>query len=135
MFSDVSAFESIYGFNKAMEKGPFYSRGRVADPEKSHIFGAQTAEQHRDRSRKIVSTAVSQRARDSHDDSLLTRCLQLTLKHVTAYKPIISKNVAVLLERLGYAAGSFLSTFNVAPDLRRFTFDTRTIYRKVAAVV
>ncbi|MCJ1248451.1 hypothetical protein MMC30_005669 [Trapelia coarctata] len=105
LFSDTPAFESIYGFNKGVEKGEYYVMTGDRDPKKGPIFALHTDKQHRERSRKIVSTA-------------------LTLKHVTSYEPIVSKNFAVFLERLGHAADLSSSTFNIVPYVRRFTFDT-----------
>ena len=72
LFSDPSAFESIYGFNKGIEKGEYYLMASNGDPAKAHIFAAQTDKQHRERSRKIVSTAVSQKTADSNDNASLT---------------------------------------------------------------
>jgi len=61
LFSDVSAFESIYGYNKSIEKGEYYLMVGDPDPEKASTFATRTDKRHRERSRKIVSTVVSQK--------------------------------------------------------------------------
>jgi len=60
---------------------------------------------------------------------------QLTPKHATSYEPIVSQNLTIFLERLGHAAGSPSRTFNIAPHVRRFTFDTRKFYRMIKSTL
>ncbi|KAI9742352.1 MAG: hypothetical protein M1818_003885 [Claussenomyces sp. TS43310] len=106
-FSNLSDFEAIYGFNKAIEKGDFYSFGRDRATQAGSIFSARTDAEHREHKRRVVGPA-------------------LTSKSVATYAPLISKNVAIFLDRLEEActSGKEGSAVNVAPDIHRFTFDT-----------
>ena len=58
LFSDLAAYQSIYGFQSKVEKGDFYALAGSPDPQKHNIFQCQTDDQHRDRARKVVSVAV-----------------------------------------------------------------------------
>jgi len=106
-FSSLSAFEAIYGFNRAIEKGNFYDFGRDAHTQEGSTFSARTDATHREHRRKVVGPAL------------------LTSK-VASYEPIISRNTSILLSRLTDARSSSedASTVNVAPYIHRYTFDT-----------
>ena len=59
LFSDYAAHDAIYGFNKNIGKGDFYAGAGDPDPQKASILQLENEQAHRDRSRKIVSVAVS----------------------------------------------------------------------------
>ncbi|KAL9117443.1 MAG: hypothetical protein Q9187_006023 [Circinaria calcarea] len=106
-FSDLSDFNVIYGFNKAFEKGDFYSFGRDSRAKAGSIFTARSDQVHREHRRKVVGPALS------------------TAK-VATYEPVISKNVSNLTSRLTEAlsVSKNSSSINVAPYIHRYTFDT-----------
>lgn len=106
-FSDLSDFNAIYGFNKAMEKGDFYSFGHDSMAQAGNIFTARSDQAHREHRRKVVGPALS------------------TAK-VATYEPVISKNVSILILRLTEATSvsKNASAVNVVPYIHRYTFDT-----------
>ncbi|MCJ1403292.1 hypothetical protein MMC11_006515 [Xylographa trunciseda] len=105
LFSDFAAFEAIYGFNKTIEKGDFYAAAGDPDPKKATVLQLGKEQAHRDRSRKIVSVA-------------------LTYSHAISYEPLVSKNTITLVKQLEMATQSSNYQVNIAPYLLRFTFDT-----------
>ncbi|MCJ1426920.1 hypothetical protein MMC29_004823 [Sticta canariensis] len=108
-FSSLSAFDAIYGFNKNFEKGNFYAFGRDPQAQLGSIFTARTDAIHREHRRKVVGPALSP-------------------SKVATYRPIIERNISILLSRLAEAKRSpeNVPTVNVAPYLHRYTFDTST---------
>ena len=108
-FSDLSDFNAIYGFNKALEKGDFYSFGRDASSEAGSIFSARSDRVHREHKRKVVGPALS-------------------TGKIGTYEPVISKNVSIFIARLTEAMSLLndTSSMNIAPEIHRYTFDTLT---------
>ena len=106
-FSNLSAFDAIYGYNRSLEKGDFYAFGRDAVTEAGSIFSARTDAIHREHRRKVVGPALG-------------------AGKTATYEPIISKNVITLLSRLTEAQNSVKGAFaiDIAGLIHRFTFDT-----------
>jgi benzoate 4-monooxygenase len=101
-FSSLSDFEAIYGFNKCFEKGDFYNFSRE-NRRTENIFSSRTEASHREHRRKVVSPALS-------------------VGKVASYKPVISKNVSVLILRLK-ALLKESQGIDIAALLHRYTFD------------
>jgi benzoate 4-monooxygenase len=105
-FSTPEAFESIYGFNHAFEKGDFYSFARDKATGASNIFSARTHAEHRDRRRKVVGAA-------------------LTTSHIRSYSPIIARHVQHFLSKLSAASADAKdNVVNIAEPVHALTFNT-----------
>jgi benzoate 4-monooxygenase len=102
-FPGLSNFDAIYGFNKHIEKGDFYSSG-CDNRQMENIFTSRTDASHREHGRKVVGPALS-------------------ATNVASYELIISKNVSVLLSRVR-AQLQDRSAIDVANIIHRYTFDT-----------
>lgn len=104
-FSDQKAFESIYGFNHAFEKGSFYQFARDSATGASNVFSARTHAEHRDRRRKVVGAA-------------------LTTSHIRSYKPVVEKHVQHFLSKLSAEiTDAKHDVINVAESVHAFTFN------------
>lgn len=107
LFSSLSAFDAIYGFNRSLEKGEFYDFARDVRNQKGSVFSAQTDAIHRDHRRKVVGPAFA-------------------TSKIAAYEPVISKHVSNFISRLNLeqTKSKDRSTVNVAPYIHQYTFDT-----------
>ena len=104
-FSDLAAFEAIYGYNKSFEKGDFYNYARDERTLAGSIFSARTDALHREVKRKVVGPALS-------------------TSKIFSYEPIISKHVGHLISRLAEALPEDASKLNVAPYIHNYAFNT-----------
>lgn len=113
VFSDLAAFEAIYGFNKYFEKGDFYSFGRDGGRRQSgSVFSARTDAVHREHRRKVVGPAF-------------------VASKIAGYEPTVAKNVSLFVSRLAdelrtSTNGSVVkdSALNIASHVHRYTFET-----------
>lgn len=108
-FSTLDAFESIYSFDKAIEKDDFYLFGRDPDPAERtrSIFSTKSDAEHRVKKRKVLGPALGSAAK------------------VGRYEGVILRHVDVLVSRLRAEMpedGTGRSV-NLAPLLHRFTLD------------
>ena len=110
-FSDLAAFEAIYGFNKYFEKGSFYLFARE-DSKLGNVFTATTDAAHREHRRKVVGPAF-------------------LAGKIAAYEPTVAKNVSFLVSSLAEKLGTLKngssvkgSALNVAPHIHRYAFET-----------
>jgi benzoate 4-monooxygenase len=104
-FSTPEAFESIYGFNHAFEKGDFYAFARDPATGASNIFSARTHAEHRDRRRKVVGAA-------------------LTTSHIRSYSPIVARHVQYFLSQLSVASADAKdNVLNIAEPVHALTFN------------
>lgn len=107
LFSSLSAFDAIYGFNKFLEKDDFYDFAREPRSQAGSVFSARTDAIHREHRRKVVGPAFSS-------------------SKIAAYEPVISKHVSNLLSRLKVEQekSEDRPIINIAPYIHRYTFDT-----------
>jgi cytochrome P450 len=77
----LAAYNQIYGTDKVFEKGDFYSFGRLPKTGEGSVFTARTAAEHRDHRRRVQATAV-------------------TGTRIASYKPVIAKNITILLQHI-----------------------------------
>ncbi|OJK04767.1 hypothetical protein ASPACDRAFT_1851729 [Aspergillus aculeatus ATCC 16872] len=121
-FSQLPAFEAIYGFHKAIEKDDFYTfgEGRRRRPQRDvSVFAAQTNLVHRQKRRRMLGPA-------------------LTRAQIQRYEPVIARHVAVLVGRLAEEVARLEQeqeqqqqqigllgelNVNVAPLVHRFALD------------
>lgn len=106
-FSSLSAFEAIYGYNKSLEKGDFYSFSRESYTGIENVFSARTDSIHREKRRKIYGPALS-------------------TSKVAHYEPAIMKNVCIFISHLTEAHSRLenVSSLNVASYLHLYTLNT-----------
>lgn len=106
-FSSLSAFEAIYGFNKSLEKGDFYSFSREIYTGIENVFSARTDSIHREKRRKIFGPALS-------------------TSKVAHYEPAIMKNVSIFVSHLAEAHARLdnVSGVNVASYIHLYTLHT-----------
>lgn len=104
-FASLPAFEAVYGFNKSLEKGPFYDFARDAHTQAGSIFTARTDAIHREHKRKVVGAA-------------------LLANKIATYEPTISRNVHTLVSRLTEAQSSSTTATDVCSFVHRYTLDT-----------
>ncbi|PYI21575.1 cytochrome P450 [Aspergillus violaceofuscus CBS 115571] len=118
-FSQLPAFEAIYGFHKAIEKDDFYTFGAPRPQTDVSVFATQSNPVHRQKRRRMLAPA-------------------LTRTKVLRYEPVIARHVAVLVARLeaglreqeegrqadsGQMEVEVEVEVNVAPLVHRFTLD------------
>ncbi|PWY94814.1 cytochrome P450 pisatin demethylase [Aspergillus sclerotioniger CBS 115572] len=107
-FSSLEDFDAIYGFNKSIEKGDFFTFGRGSSQCEASIFSTKSNSLHRQKKRKVFGPALSS-------------------AKVGKYESVITKHVAVLLARLESSrrpANDRIAAVNVAPLMSQFTLDT-----------
>ncbi|RDW63956.1 hypothetical protein BP5796_10458 [Coleophoma crateriformis] len=105
-FSSLADFDAIYGYNRNIEKGDFYSFGRQKASDAS-IFSARSDAAHKEHRKKVVGPALS------------------TSKIIT-YHPVVKKNVANFLGKIARARGpgNEDGTVEISELVHAFTFDT-----------
>ncbi|PYH79144.1 cytochrome P450 pisatin demethylase, partial [Aspergillus uvarum CBS 121591] len=115
-FSQLPAFEAIYGFHKAIEKDDFYTFGEPRPQRDVSVFATQSNPAHRQKRRRMLGPA-------------------LTRTKVLRYEPVIARHVAMLVARLEAVlleqeargqhahSGQVEVEVNVAPLVHRFTLD------------
>ncbi len=104
-FASLPAFEAVYGYNKHIEKGDSYNFARDATNQAGSIFTARTDVQHKECKRKVAPA--------------------LTPSKIASYRPILSKNVSILIQRISDTLKARQSpNLNVVELVKRYTFDT-----------
>ncbi|PYI06870.1 cytochrome P450 pisatin demethylase [Aspergillus sclerotiicarbonarius CBS 121057] len=107
-FSSLEDFDAIYGFNKSVEKGDFFTFGRGSSQREASIFSTKSNSIHRQKKKKVFGPALSS-------------------TKVGRYESVVTKHVAVLLSRLESSrrpADDGIAAVNVAPLMSQFTLDT-----------
>ncbi|OOG00772.1 hypothetical protein ASPCADRAFT_125782 [Aspergillus carbonarius ITEM 5010] len=107
-FSSLEDFDAIYGFNKSVEKGDFFTFGRGSSQREASIFSTKSNSLHRQKKRKVFGPALSS-------------------AKVGKYESVITKHVVVLLSRLESSrrpADDRIAAVNVAPLMSQFALDT-----------
>lgn len=123
-FSEASAAQAIYGYNKAMVKGVFYSCFGDPKPENANMFQTRTAERHHEIRRKLVSGAVG--CIFKCHGVFLTCLGKLVPSRASAYEPIVTKTVNIFLHQLCQSQTTSRLTVNLAPRVHLFAMDTCT---------